>query len=114
MNPDVVDTALVKLFRSLPPAVADKLREKYEEDRRKFIEWLQSTIPSKDPQYWAKPSCTRCHGRGILGTLTTPSGEKVVPACSCTAKRYKKWTIEQRQVYNTLKEQEQGHEKTTD
>lgn len=105
-----VDAAVTNMFRSLPPAVADKLQEKYEADRQKFIGWLQETIPSKDPRYWAKRSCTRCHGRGILGTLTTPSGEKVVPACSCTAKRYKAWMIEQRHVFNALKEQ--GHETT--
>lgn len=109
-NPETVDAAVVNLYRSLPPAVADKLREKYEEDRQKFIEWLQEQIPSKDPRYWAKSSCTKCHGRGILGTLTTPSGEKVVPACSCTEKRYKAWMIEQRRVFNALKEQ--GHETT--
>ena len=112
MNTDKADAALVNMLRNLPPAVADKLNEKYEADRQAFIEWLQVKIPSKDPEYWAKRSCTKCHGRGILGTLTTPSGEKVVPACSCTTKRYKAWTIEQRHVYNTLKEQ--GHEKTAD
>lgn len=108
---DKADAAIVNMFRNLPPAVADKLHEKYEEDRRKFIEWLQTVVPSKDPRYWAKRSCTKCHGCGILGTLTTPSGEKVVPACSCTEKRYRAWMIEQRRVYNTLKEQ--GHETKT-
>jgi len=106
-----VDTAVVNMFRHLPPAVADKVQQKYEEDRQKFIAWLQTVIPSKDSRYWAKRSCTKCHGRGILGTLTTPSGEKVVPACSCTEKRYRVWVIEQRRVYNALKEQ--GHETTT-
>lgn len=109
---DKVDASIVNMFRNLPPAVSEKVREKYEEDRQKFIEWLRETVPSKDPRYWAKSSCTKCHGRGILGTLTTPSGEKVVPACSCTEKRYKAWMIEQRTVYNALKEQ--GHEKTAD
>lgn len=111
IDTEKVDSSLVNMYRNLPPAVAERLQAKYEADRQEFIQWLESRIPSKEPKYWAKSSCTKCHGRGILGTLTTPSGEKVVPACSCTEKRYRVWMIEQRKLFNV--EKEQGHEKTT-
>lgn len=110
IDTEKVDSSLVNMYRKLPPEVAERLQSKYEADRSAFIKWLESRIPSKEPKYWAKSSCTKCHGRGILGTLTTPSGEKVVPACSCTEKRYRAWMIEQRKLFNVQKEQ--GHETT--
>lgn len=103
-----VDAAIESLMKRLPPEVADRIHQKYEQDRTKFLGWVESNIPSKEPAYWAKPSCTKCYGRGILGTLFTPTGEKVVPACSCTGKSYSKWLITARQQYM----KEQGHEKT--
>lgn len=109
---NVVDDALVNLLRSLPKEVADRVRDKYEEDRNNFLEFVSEQTPSKDPAYWAKHGCTKCYGRGILGTLTKPSGEKSTPACSCTSKNYAKWLVELRKFYsNKLKEQ--GHETTT-
>lgn len=111
MNEKTVDDAVVNMFRHLPPAVADRVHQKYERDRSAFLDFVTENTPSQEPSYWAKRSCTKCHGRGILGTLVKPSGETVVPACSCTSKNYAKWLIEMRQKYNASKEQ--GHEKTT-
>ncbi len=109
---NVTDDALVNMLSVLPKEVAERVRDKYEEDRSQFLQVVQDMTPSKDPAYWAKRGCTRCYGRGIIGTLTTPSGKKSTPACSCTSKNYAKWLVEVRKFYNTLKEQ--GHEKTAD
>lgn len=108
----VADAALVNMLRNVPPEVAQRITEKYEADREVFLNYVKEHTPSQDPAYWAKRSCTKCNGRGILGTLVKPSGETVVPACSCTSKNYAKWLIEMRQRYNAVKEQ--GHEKTAD
>jgi hypothetical protein len=108
IDQDKADNAIVNLFASLPPTIADRLKQKYDADRAQFMQVVQDMMPSNEPSYWASRSCTKCHGRGILGTVTKPSGEKVVPACSCTSKNYKKWLVTVRQFYNALKEQ--GHE----
>lgn len=110
VNGQIADAALMNMLRQLPPEVADRIHQKYEADRGAFLNYVKEHTPSQDPAYWAKRSCTKCHGRGILGTLVKPSGEKVVPACPCTSKNYAKWMVEARQKYNALKEQ--GHEKT--
>lgn len=111
-NQELADAALVNMLRNVPPEVAERITQKYESDRGEFLQFVKEQTPSQDPSYWAKRSCTKCHGRGILGTLVKPSGETVVPACSCTSKNYAKWLKEVRQKYNALKEQ--GHEKTAD
>lgn len=112
MKDEVIEDSIVNLFKSLPPAVADRVREKYEADRAEFLRFVEAQDVPKDSTYWAKDSCTKCNGRGILGTLVKPSGEEVLPVCSCVAKNYSKWLVEQRKVYNSLKEQ--GHEKIAD
>jgi len=102
---DILDESLINMMRSLPPEVAERVRQKYEADRAEFIEVVKDMTPSKDPSYWAKRSCTRCYGRGILGTVVKPSGETTVPACSCIKKNYFKWLVEVRRFFNALKEQ---------
>lgn len=111
MRDIVADAAFVNLLGSLPPEVAERLRQKYEADRSEFLQVVEDMVPSKEPKYWAKPSCTTCNGRGIIGTLVKPSGETSIPACSCTSKKYSKWLAEIRHFYNALKEQ--GHESKT-
>lgn len=106
------ETALTQMLQSLPPSVAQRVHEKYEADRSEFLKFVEEQKQPQDPKHWAKRSCTKCNGRGILGTLVKPSGEEVVPACSCTSKNYAKWLVKLRQEYNALKEQ--GHEKKTD
>ena len=97
-----VDAALSNLLQKLPPEVAERVHQKYEADRSEFIRFIEEQNPSQDPKYWAKRSCTKCNGRGILGTLRNVSGEKLLP-CSCTSKNYSKWLVEQRRQYNTTK-----------
>lgn len=106
------EASIYNLLQNLPPEVAEIVKQKYEDDRAAYLQVVAEMMPSKDPKYWAKRSCTRCHGRGILGTLINPSGTQiVVPPCSCTAKKYKAWLIDVRKFYNALKEQ--GHETTS-
>lgn len=111
-NAEIADEAVTNLLRNLPPEVAERVHAKYDADRQEFLQAVEDMTPSKDPAYWAKSSCTKCYGRGILGTLVKPSGERVVPSCACTSKNYEKWLVTVRQFYNALKEQ--GHETTTD
>lgn len=99
----VVDSALENLLGHLPPEVAERVHAKYSADREAFIAYVDSILPSKDPKYWAKSSCTKCCGRGILGILKTPLGVTETPACPCTAKKYSKWLVEARKAYNTTK-----------
>jgi hypothetical protein len=35
--------------------------------------------------FWSKPSCRRCHGRG-LETISWPNGRERITACSCVLK----------------------------
>lgn len=110
MNSAIADASFVNLLASVPPDVAARLTEKYEADRAEFLKVVEDMVPSKEPKYWAKPSCAKCNGRGIIGTLIKPSGETAVPACSCTEKNYSKWLVEIRRFYNALKEQGRNHE----
>lgn len=108
---DVVDAAFANLLGKLPESVAERVREKYEYDRASFLKYVDTHTPSKEPAYWAKRGCTKCYGRGILGTCTLPSGQTVYPACPCTQKSYGRWLKQARQEY---RKKEQGHEKTAD
>lgn len=107
-----VNAAYENLLKRVPSEVAARLVEKYDAERAQFLKVVEDMLPSKDSSYWAQRSCTKCNGRGIIGTLVKPSGEVVVPACACTAKNYAKWLVKVRQYYNALVEQ--GHEKTAD
>jgi hypothetical protein len=100
MQAQRINDSLDNLLRNLPPAVAARVQEKYDRDRTEFTAWLQTREQPKTAAEWAKRSCTKCHGRGIIGTLTKPSGEQVVPACPCTEKNYRAWLKTQREIYN--------------
>lgn len=109
---DRVEASYTNLFRNLPPAVSERLQQKYEADRAAFISYVQEATPSSEPKYWANRSCTKCYGRGILGELTKPNGEKSTPACSCTEKNYRKWLAQARYEFNLKKEKGQHEEQT--
>lgn len=50
--------------------------------------------PSSDPKWWAKPSCTKCYGRGTVGFITVKMGTNTVKngqICQCASKRFVKW-----------------------
>lgn len=111
MTAQAAEAAYLNLLRNVPPEVAERLRSKYEEDRAAFIDYVARATPSKDPSYWANSSCTRCYGRGIIGELTKPNGEKSTPPCSCTERTYKKWLAKARHDFNLKKEQ--GNEEQT-
>ena len=105
VDQEKTDEAFINLLRSLPTEVADRLHKKYEDDRREFLQVVEDMTPSKDPAYWAKRSCTKCYGRGILGVVIKPSGERVTPACDCTSKLYSRWLVDVRRFYTALKAQ---------
>jgi len=128
------DKAYERLLESvnhISPDLTEALRRRYEEDRRDFAKAAQDFTPSQEPKYWAKKSCSKCYGRGILGkrhifmpgtsaeSVSLPDGSKVLVnsimthdlQCKCTQKRYQKWLVEFRRFYNALKAQtleEQG------
>lgn len=108
---DVLETAFQQMFKNLPPEIVERIRAKYEEDRSEFVAFVQSNTPSKAPAYWASKPCTKCHGRGIIGELTTPKGKKEPLVCYCVSRSYQKWLTEQRKLFNQMKK-EQGNEST--
>lgn len=122
---DVIDTSLDNMLSSVDPKVADLLKEKYEKDAQEFSEAAQDAAPSNQPGYWAKKSCNRCFGSGIMGTkhvFSPGTSAKMVRdedgnkkydncsfqlsvRCSCSENRYGRWLKEFRKFYNALKEQ---------
>lgn len=104
-----VTTSLENMFKHLPPAVAERVRAKYAEDREKFLEFVKATMPSNSPAYWAAAGCTSCFARGIIGDRVLATGSTPV-SCACTGKKYEKWLREARAIFNAQKEQ--GNEQT--
>lgn len=106
------------------PDLRKLLEEKYEEDRKNFTAAAEEFSPSKEPKYWAKKSCSKCYGRGIIGTrynfvgqparkivyeetgkTTYANGYKQPVNCRCAQKSYGKWLKSFREFYNALKEE---------
>jgi F0F1-type ATP synthase membrane subunit b/b' len=56
---------------------------------------IEEAKPSKEPAYWAKPSCKKCYGRGIVGVLTQSVGKgntiRNEQLCSCVEKAWQAW-----------------------
>lgn len=101
MNSDKVDASIQNMFSRLPPEVAERIHQKYEADRAEFMQVVKDMTPQKGPEYWANKSCTKCHGRGIIGERLSYPPKPI--HCSCVSKRYKKWVVEVRKYYNALK-----------
>lgn len=106
-----VDASIQELFRRLPPEVAERIHQKYDEDRAEFLQVVKDMAPQKGPEYWANKSCTKCHARGIIGERTSYPPQPI--HCPCVSKRYRKWLVEVRKYYNALRKQETGHAKTS-
>jgi hypothetical protein len=125
---DIVDGAYEQLLQSaneVSPELTEMLRKKYEEDRQEFAQAAQDFMPTQDPDYWAKSSCSKCHGRGIIGkkhifrpgvsaqTVRDAEGKKNIAnsvtkvdvRCTCTQKSYRKWLSGFRVFFNMLKAQ---------
>jgi hypothetical protein len=126
---DIVEESFENLLGTLgeiSPEVRDLLRKKYEEDEKRFGEAVRDAQPSTEPSYWAKKSCRKCYGRGIIGkqhffmpgnpaksekneegkkSYTNSAGQTDI-RCGCTAKTYKKWLADFRLQYNMLRAQE--------
>jgi hypothetical protein len=102
-NSDAVEVAISNMFKQLPPEVAERVRAKYEADRSEFLEHVKSNTPSNSPGFWAVRSCTKCHGRGIIGELTKPGGGREPLVCHCVSKTYQVWLSDQRKHFNSLK-----------
>lgn len=119
---DIANAAYEQLLdavNKVNPALTDVLRKKYEEDRQEFVQAAKEFTPSQDPIYWAKRSCSKCYGRGIIGKrhVFMPgqpakvmgeilnSVSQIDITCKCTQKTYQKWLAEFRTFYNALKAQ---------
>jgi hypothetical protein len=53
--------------------------------------------PTSEPAYWAKRSCNRCYGRGIVGNVErkVDTNTVVVPLlCNCANRNFGKWREE--------------------
>jgi hypothetical protein len=117
-------------IEEINPEIAARVQKKYEEDRQEFAKAAQDFTPSQEPKYWAKKSCSKCYGRGIIGNrhvflpdqpalstvdetgrkrFTNSLGTRGI-SCSCAGKRYQKWLAEFRLFYNALKAQMVGGE----
>jgi hypothetical protein len=119
---DLVDEAynhLLDRIGKVSPELTELLRKKYEDERQAFAKAAQDATPSQDPAYWAKSSCSKCYGRGILGkrhlfmpgtaaqSLCDSDGVKTMNSvttvdvqCKCTTKSYQAWLVEFRTRYN--------------
>lgn len=106
----LIDQSLISLFQTLPPEVAERVKSKYDQDRAEFMQVVKDMTPSKGPEFWAKPSCTRCHGRGMIGLLVSNQSKPLL--CTCIEKRYRFWLKDVRRYYLALKEQQRGHDET--
>lgn len=102
----------------------EAVREKYEEDVKEFTAAAEDFKPSTEHSYWAKNSCHKCYGRGIIGTrhvfppeVAAESAEEgkgyknsfaLSYYCPCGNKNYKKWLKGFREFYNALRDQNKG------
>lgn len=60
----------------------------------KALEESEKAKPSSDPAYWSKRSCNRCHGRGIIGKITTKVETNTFVMdylCECAESRFRRW-----------------------
>ncbi len=131
LGPSQLDTAdkayehLLDIVGKVSPELTEVLQKKYEDDRREFTQAAQDMTPSHDPAYWAKSSCSKCYGRGIIGkrhffmpgqsakVVRGENGEKVLTnsvtkmdiRCKCASKGYQKWLATFRTFFNMLKAQ---------
>jgi hypothetical protein len=76
--------------------VSDKQELKFNWRRLEEQGLLESekNKPSSDPAWWAKRSCNKCLGRGVMGTVTTKMGTNTMKngqICPCASKRFTKW-----------------------
>ena len=60
-----------------------------------LMEEMQKDKPSDEASYWAKSGCKFCHGRGVIGAVTTVQGDnnliKHGQLCVCAQRSWKKW-----------------------
>ena len=114
---------LLSRVEEVNPEVAEALRRKYQEEEESFSKAAKDALPSADPKYWAKSSCTKCYGRGTRGTLQQfagPAKKGMPPAatnslkCPCTLKNYKKWLVNFRESYIAAKAAEGDSNAPTD
>lgn len=101
-----VENSIEELLSRLPTEVANRVRQKYDDDRQEFLQAVKDMTPQKGPEYWANKSCTKCYGRGIIGERVSYPPKPVY--CTCISKNYKKWLVEVRRFYNALKKAGDG------
>ena len=115
---DMVEHSFQELLNSVPPALAERLKEKYDADSKEFFEAVKEQTAGTDLPHWAKKNCGRCYGTGSLGTMhqfmphsparktaegTYDSAMTQELACKCTQKAYSTWLTQYRQTFNDNK-----------
>lgn len=120
---DIAEKSIDNMLDSVDPRVADIVRKKYQSDAQEFAKAAREADPSQgDSSYWAKRSCNKCYGRGIIGQRSVfRPGEsarsdgqggysnlafKLPMKCRCGTKKYQRWLAEFRVEYNAQKAQE--------
>lgn len=81
---DQHETLLTALHR-INPDFAEYLQKRYENEREDFEKALLEAVPSTKLKHWAKTSCNKCFGKGII----TINGQDT--SCRCVDKNYYKW-----------------------
>lgn len=117
-----IDQSYENMFKNLDPEVAQRLKQKYDADAKEFDQAVEDFDPSQGKKaYWAKNSCKRCYGRGIIGTryVFRPDEPAISDGlrgysnaaftlpqeCRCGDRAYYKWVANFRKFFNALKEQ---------
>ena len=102
-----IQESLDKILENEDPAVAARVRQKWEEDQEKFSQCAQENLPSPLLEFWADRTCRDCHGRGTCGLQVRVVGNQTVRTpikCRCTNKNYQKWLGQFRKYYNALRD----------
>ena len=104
--------ALMEKARELDPKLDKILRAKYIDDEMAFSKAARELCPSDDPKYWAKSSCNKCYGRGIIGhKVPAPKSKERTPlSCRCIEKAYRRWLVTFRLAFNQQRDEENGNE----
>lgn len=94
--------AILKAAEEAHPKLAKALYNKYDEDRTAFIAAFEKDTEGKTHRDWAKPSCKKCYGTGIIGRRDSQE-----LYCRCVEKNYFKYLKAFREEYNSKRDEKE-------